>query len=527
MENNIRKHAGAAPWYMGGKFGIFIHWGPASVPGWAPQTTMNTQEMIREKGLTYYFMNNPYSEWYRNTMQIPGSPTQQYHQQTYGDLQYEGFGPMFLEQSSRDNYEYLSDWALLFAQAGAKYVVPVSKHHDGFTLWPTKIPPHDPGWTTNTDIIGKIHDQVVTSGMHFGVYYSGLYDWSWNKTYIQNCITAALNGLQLPGIVSYMDGHVKELIDNYQPEVLWNDIGYVTHGSIVGPVLSPFKTQQELFDYYYNAVAQGNIDDRWWEIPADTQSAYRLLSGLSLFFTTQQGQQAAALIDTLLKQNVPGYDKPPNGLSFPTIPNCDYHTKEYEVPNLIQDGKWELVRGIGLSFCYNRNEDPSVWLTYNDLVIMFVDVIAKNGNLLLNVGPMADGTLQDHETALLQNFGSWMNLYGNAVYDTIPWLVIPDDTYTRMPYTFQPFEHSIPLPLIRFTVKDNILNVFFNNDGLPSVFVPDVWLQESSTVSLTGGGALAWQQQDSGISVSLPSTLPPGPFRCINIFPVPQWTGTK
>jgi alpha-L-fucosidase len=424
-----------AEWYANAKFGIFIHWGPASVPGWAARTDMNVQEMIREKGLTYYFANNPYAEWYRNTMGIQGSPTWQHQQETWGGMPYENFGPLFNEAAGAGNdYGYFADWAALFAKAGARYVVPVTKHHDGFTLWPSKVPPRDPQWSSGVDLIGKLREQVLAQNMKFGVYYSGLYDWTWNGTGIRNGFTAAINGYQSPEVLAYMDGHVKELIDLYQPSVIWNDIGYVTHGSFSGAGPAPFKTLDDLWQYYYNAVPDGNIDDRWFGIPVTGDKSYLFLCAISLYFTTPGSIPTTEVIDALLKQLTPDYDKPPGGLSFPTSRH-DYRTYEYEVPAEIQPDKWELVRGIGLSFCYNQNEDPKYWLTYPQLVLMFVDTVSKNGNLLLNVGPMADGTLQAHEVQLLEDFGGWMDMYGAGIYDTTPWTVLAPGTYQDYPFS--------------------------------------------------------------------------------------------
>jgi alpha-L-fucosidase len=152
-------------WYENAKFGIFIHWGPASVPGWAPKTDMNTLEMIRAKGLIYYFKHNPYAEWYFNSMRIEGSQTQQHHEEHWAPAPYEAFGPMFNEMSANLNYEYFTKWADLFQRAGARYVVPVSKHHDGFTLWPAAT--KKPGWCAQVDLIGKLRSAVLAKGMRW------------------------------------------------------------------------------------------------------------------------------------------------------------------------------------------------------------------------------------------------------------------------------------------------------------------------------------------------------------------------
>jgi alpha-L-fucosidase len=503
-------------WYKDAKFGIFVHWGPASVPGWAPQTTLNTQEMIKQKGLTYYFKNNPYAEWYFNSMRVPDSPTQHYHQQNWGSAPYDIFGQKFNEISASGNYRYFAQWADLFARAGARYVVPVAKHHDGFTLWPTRVKPRKPDWSAQTDLIGKLHAEVLARNMKMGVYYSGLYDWTWNATGIRNGFTAAINGYQSPETVAYMDGHVRELIALYRPSVLWNDIGYVTH-----PDAEPFKLS-DLWAEYYAAVPDGAIDDRWFEIPAQSDRLYPYLTAASQFFAEPAGQGLAEVIDAILKVKVPAYDKPAGGLTFPISTTHDYRTYEYEVPDDIQPDKWELVRGVGLSFCYNRNELPSQWLTFEELAWMFVDVVSKNGNLLLNVGPMADGSLQDHEVKLLEDFGAWMKIYGDALYDTTPWSAIACNTYASL--------SDIAGPTVRFTEKGGMLNVFVKLATYQKeVLVRNVQPIDGAVVSLRAGPGerirLEWRKGAAGTYLTLPANLPAGPVLCVSIDPAPKWTG--
>jgi alpha-L-fucosidase len=285
----------APAWYRNAKFGIFIHWGPAAVPAWAPKTDLNIQQMIKDKGLTYYFMNNPYAEWYFNTMRVPGSPTQCHHRECWGDKSYDVFGEMFNELSATGDHEYFGQWADLFSRAGARYVVPVAKHHDGFTLWPSDVPPRKQDWSARCDLIGMLRDQVLARNMKLGVYYSGLYDWTWNAIGIRNAFTAAVNGYQSPETVSYMDGHVRELIDRYKPSVLWNDVGYVTHPDSPPKESTAFKTLDDLWRYYYDVVPIGAVDDRWFEIPAYGEFLYGLLTGVSQYFARPDSVWLAGL----------------------------------------------------------------------------------------------------------------------------------------------------------------------------------------------------------------------------------------
>jgi alpha-L-fucosidase len=511
-------------WYMNAKFGIFIHWGPAAVPAWAFRTTLNTQQMIKTKGLTYYFAHNPYSIWYFNTMRIPGSPTQEHHQKCWNNQPYEVFGTLFNEQSAATNHEYFKDWAEVFHHAGARYVVPVAKHHDGFTLWPTKVPPRKTNWSATVDLIGKLREQVIARDMRMGVYYSGMYDWSWNAVGIRNGFTAAINGYQSRDSVAYMDAHVRDLIERYQPDVLWNDIGYLTHPNCLPKNSTAFKSQADLWGYYYDSVPDGAIDDRWYEVPARSWLSYGLFSCTSRYFARPSSIWLSSGIDAILKKLNPNYDKPPGGLTFPPPAHSDFRTFEYDVPADIQTNKWELVRGIGLAFCYNRNEDPSQWLTFPELVRMFVDVVSKNGNLLLNVGPKADGSLQDHERKLLRDFGDWMKTYGDALYNTTPWSAIAKDTYV----TFDTSDVA-GLLNIRFTVRHDTLNLFFKAPaGAKEILIPQVQPVDSAIaiIWLPKGerSRLIWRKDNAGMWLMLPTDLPDSPLQCVSIDPTPIWS---
>ena len=160
-------------WYDDAKLGIFIHWGLYSVPGWAPLVHPDHDFSSQD-----YITNNPYAEWYYNTMRIDGSPTQKYHRQTYGaDFSYYDFAPTFNEQIKAWNPD---SWAELFRAAGAKYVVLTSKHHEGFTLWPSKTPnpTFPPVASTLHETSSANLDGRTQAGPADGPVLSGGYDWT-------------------------------------------------------------------------------------------------------------------------------------------------------------------------------------------------------------------------------------------------------------------------------------------------------------------------------------------------------------
>ena len=326
-------HQHAVPdWFNDAKLGIFVHWGAYSVPGWALRSETPIFAEAAEKGWEYVYARNQYAEWYLNTVSIEGSPTQQYHRETYGDdFSYDRFGPMF--NAAMRGWDPQS-WASLFAAAGARYVVPGTKHHDGFLMWPSAHPnPFKQGWHAERDLIGELATAVRAQGMRYGLYYSGGLDWTFQGLPIRSIpeMMAAIPQTEEYG--RYVDAHWRELIDRYEPSVLWNDIGYPHTGH-----------SQELFADYYNRLPDGLVNNRF-----DFRGA---IKGTA---------------------------------------HCDFITPEYSTLNEISPTKWEACRGIGHSFGYNRNETDADYITGAELIHLLVDIVSKNGNLLLNVGPTCVG----------------------------------------------------------------------------------------------------------------------------------------
>jgi alpha-L-fucosidase len=167
---------------------------------------------------------SPYAEWYWNAMRIPGSPVAEHHAKVWKNAPYQTF---------REPFErMLESWdpapfADLFAKAGARYVVHVTKHHDGFCLWPTDVRnPHERDWASKRDVVGDLASAVRARGMRFGTYYSGGLDWTFGGLPIVDLASIIAAIPQSAEYLAYADAHWHELIERYRPCVLWNDIGY-------------------------------------------------------------------------------------------------------------------------------------------------------------------------------------------------------------------------------------------------------------------------------------------------------------
>jgi alpha-L-fucosidase len=235
-------------WYDEAKFGIFIHWGMFAIPGFAARLGSISDAFKTDYDRAVAM--TPYTEWYANAIKVPGTPSAEFHKATYGDAPYEAFKAPFLAGLGAWDAD---EWAEAFAGAGARYVVLVTKHHDGFCLWPSGVAnPERAGWDAGRDLVGEIAAAVRRQGMRFGVYYSGGIDWSFNPEPLRTMadFMGSTPGGAYP---AYAEAQVRELIERYEPSVLWNDISW------------PGDEEQlfRLFADYYAAVPQGVVNDRW------------------------------------------------------------------------------------------------------------------------------------------------------------------------------------------------------------------------------------------------------------------------
>jgi alpha-L-fucosidase len=355
---SVAEHYRVPEWFRDGKFGIFLHWGLYSVPAY-------------------------HNEWYQKYM---------YGNQGIRNWHIENFGPL-------DQYGYIkfaeqfatrfdpSAWAELFAAAGATYVVPTAEHHDWFSLWDSKASP----WNSvkigpKRDLIGELAKEVRARGMKFGVSNHSIEHYTFINQRPPEGMKSDLDDPALADFywVDHNDGNLDrflrlwilknyELIDQYQPDMLWFDNG-INHRAF-----DPMKLK--VAAYYYNRA-------RTWgkEVSISTKSrAY--LAGSILDFE-RQGRAPKELTDYVWQPD------------DPIGPTFGYTT---------------LNRGRG-----DRSVDMSV-TSPNTLVDRLVINVSRNGNYLLNISPRGDGTIPENQQAVLREIGAWLKVNGEAIYGTRPW----------------------------------------------------------------------------------------------------------
>ena len=325
------KERGYPEWFNDAKLGIFIHWGLYSVPSWT-----------KKEG---------YSEWSYKGWRDGGSTAVDFAKKVYGqDFKYEDFRGLFKAELFNPQ-----EWADLFKDAGAKYVVLVSKHHDGYAMWPSK---YAPNWNSvetgpKRDIVGELTKAVEKDGLKMGLYYS-LPEWSNPLHYWEIDPNDS--------IAKYVDTHMipqfKELVTTYRPSLIFTDGEWWNSAEQ--------WHARELISWYYNLVGpEAIVNDRWG-----------------------------------------------GGADY------GFKTPEYSAAITMTDRPWAEVRGIGRSFGLNRNEPLENYLTEDDLIHHFATLVANGGGLTLNVGPAGDGQIPLLQQERLLQLGQWLKINGEAIYGT-------------------------------------------------------------------------------------------------------------
>ncbi|GAA4896067.1 alpha-L-fucosidase [Tessaracoccus lubricantis] len=340
-----------------------------------------------------------YAEWYGNTWRIPGSPTQRHHVETFGlGTSYEDLVDLW--QAERFDATTMVSQVL---RSGARYIIPTTKHHEGLCLWDTKTTPFSTAQRgPKRDLIAELHDAVRAAGVRFGVYFSGALDWHVSDLPpIQSDRDLFALRRNDAKFSQYSTRQMQELIARFSPDVLWNDIDWPDGGKGDEPY-----GLAALFRSYLSAVPDGVVNDRWG------------------------------------------------------IPTHGFLTREYTHVGETLPHPWEACRGLGQSFGYNRVEDEHASMSGAELIAYLVDVVAKNGNLLINVGPRADGTIPELQLRALEELGAWLDVNGEAIFATRPWLRYGDGQvrYTHSEGTvycqlLNPGEGELVLPAELSTVQ--------------------------------------------------------------------------
>ena len=436
-------------WFKDAKLGIFIHWGVYAVPAfdneWYPRFMYRDE--VSRKGPNYY----------------------QHHRETWGpqaEFGYKDFVPLF----KAENWDPAA-WVDLFKRAGARYVVPVAEHHDGFPMYDCSFT----NWNAarmgpGRDTVAELEAAVRGAGLKFGVSFHRAFNWRY-YTFREDFDTSNPDYHKLYGVphpeeapVRYpfiLDWYARtrELVDKFSPDVFWFDFGW--HRDEFEP------WRPRVVAYYYNHALEHGYEP-------------------------------------VLQYK----EKVPDGAAVLDIERGkldDIREEYWQTDTSVSYKSWSYIAD---------DEFKSATAVVHDLV----DIVSKNGNLLLNVGPRADGTIPDEARDILLGVGEWLDVNGEAIYGSRAWRIYGEgptevSTVRFRERDYQPFTaHDI-----RFTTKGNVLYAIclgWPGEGLiikslGSGSGAGVRADAISQVSMLGSEeTVSWSLSEDGLRIEAPSQKP-------------------
>lgn len=408
-----------------------------------------------------------YAEWYQYWLEnktlfgngnFKGDEIYNYHQKTYGkDFTYMDFAALFKAQDYN-----ATEWVNLFVESGAKYAVLTTKHHDGFALWNSKEATLNHARPWNSVEIGAHKDLVDEFAKAIRKTslkmgcYFSLKEWN--------------NPLYVPSTMSiYVEQHLypqlKDLITKFKPDLIWAD----------GP---------------------DNYDEDTWK----TKDFFAWL------YTSSEIKDSVVINDRWAK--------------FKGKKHGDYYTSEYSSSDKTYDKPWEECRGMGFSFGYNKHEDIEDYATPQALIHTLIKIVSQGGNLLLNIGPNAEGKIPPIMQERLLQIGKWLQVNGEAIYGTRPWKVncqwskgkrnwkSKEKYYVSansiLKQTVNP-DPGYAVQEVFFTTKDHNLYAILTSYSHKKINLWDIKTTSNTTIHLLGyPQALKWEQEGKNLVVYLP-----------------------
>lgn len=347
-----------ADWYQKAKFGIFIHWGVYSVPAFG-------------------------NEWYPRNMYIQGSTEYEHHVHTYGkhsEFGYKDFIPLFKAENFDPN-----EWAELFKQTGARYVVPVGEHHDGFQMYKSELSHFNAfEMGPKRDIVGELRKALEKQGIELGISSHRAEHWFFmghGKEFDSDIKEPLACGdfywpampepdhqdLSSPSpSQEFLDDWLLrtcEIVDQYQPKIVYFD--WWIHHNAMKPYIKKFAA------YYYNRAAEWGID-------------------VAINYKHDAFMFGSAVVDIERGQF------------------ADMKPYFWQTDTAVAKNSW----------CYTENNE---YKTANQIICDLVDIVSKNGCLLLNIGPKSDGSIPKEDREILLEIGDWLKVNGESIYETKVW----------------------------------------------------------------------------------------------------------
>lgn len=478
-------------WYRNAKFGIWAHWGPQCEP--------------------------EHGDWYARNMYMEGSDQYKYHLKKYGHPSKFGFKDV-IHQWKADQWdpEYLVS---LYKRAGAKYFFAMANHHDNLDLWNSSH--HE--WNSvkvgpKKDIIGGWAKAARKNGLPFGVSVHAAHAWTWYETAQRADASGEFAGIPYDGKLTKANGkgtwwqgldpqalyaqeHAlsENSIDNRNIHKQWNwDNGASLPSKAYCELF--LKRTIELIDKYEPELIYFD----------DTVLPFHPINDIGL-------QIAAHHYNQSIKRNKGKLQAVLNGKILDEMQRkCMVWDIERGQSNVIEPLTWQTDTCIG-SWHYNKKlYDEKRYKTAKTVIQTLVDVVSKNGNLLLNIPVKGNGSIDDQEKVVLEEIAAWMAINSECIYDTRPWKVFGEGPAMEeaAPLSRQGFNEGKGKPLgaadIRFTTKGNTLYAIvfgWPDDG--KVKIKSLAAGKAiNKITMLGSGELQFSKNEAALEVTLPQNRP-------------------
>lgn len=395
---SLAKHNEEPDWFKDAKFGIYFHWGVYSVPAFG-------------------------NEWYPSRMHFEDKVEYQHHIETYGPLSefgYHDFVPLF----KAENFD-AREWSELFRKAGARFAGPVAEHHDGFSMWASDVTPWNVGDKgPKRDITGELKEAITADGMKFITtfhharnlqrYADQPDEKKFNNSHypLFEGTAPAKNDEELNYLYGNFQedeweekiwfGKLKEVVDKYQPDIIWFD-------SWLDQISE--EKRKKFCAYYLNEAEK--------------------LDKKVVIVRKQDDLPLDVSVDDLEKSR-----------------KNKMGEKVWMTDETVSTGSW----------CYTEDLQikPSA-----DVLHVLIDIVSKNGVLLLNISPMADGTIPQDQKEVLLKIGAWLDQYGEAIYETRPWYTYGEGPTVEPEGNFKNHREFLKIKYspedIRYTTQGNTI----------------------------------------------------------------------
>lgn len=480
-------------WFRDAKFGMWAHWGPQCQP---------------ERG-----------DWYARGMYQEGSDQYKYHLQKYGHPSKFGFKDVINDWKA-ENWDP-NELVGLYKRAGAKYFMALANHHDNFDLYDSKYQ----SWNSTKlgpkkDLIGGWAKAAKQHGLPFGVTVHASHPWTWYEVAQRADKTGAYAGIPYDGKLSKADGTGKWW-NGYDPQELYaqnhalskdslNDGSMVDHWAWGNGASVPNKAYCdkflnrtiELIDKYGPELIY--FDDNMLPLWPVSDVGLKIAAHMYNTSIKKHGKLQAALFGKVLNEQQR---------------KCMIWDIERGQSNQIEPLPWQTDTCIGGWHYDRRIFENKGYKSAKTVVHTLVDIVSKNGNLLLNIPVRGDGTIDSEERAVVEGIGAWMQVNNEAIYGTRPWQVFGEGpaTDSAAPINAQGFNEDKGKPFgaqdFRFTVKGKTLYATMlgwpaENEAIVKKLTNGNETGNVTSVSLLGNDKLSFEQTEAGLKVKLPENAP-------------------